>query len=344
MEKFIENLEISFQEKGIKTNTWKAYVTTFKRIIREVFDDKLPSNESLNTQATKDKIMEYINSTEVKPAVKITLLNGYINVLKILNIESQIFVPDFKQVSRDSANVIALQAPSEKDKANQVTMEELEKERELIKPKITDKFSTYDIRYTIMCLYTMCVPLRSQDYYNSRLYWDSSKQSNLDNHNYMCLTKKELVINDSKTSATHGSKVIKICDELIEVLKTFKRKSKSKYMVCSLTGNQFNSKSFSKFMRSIVKGKNVGSSMVRKVYVSKKLDGKITPDEQKLLAKQMGHTLSTQQQIYGRFTEKCDPEQKAKNDKIREQKMRDLLLTKCHIQLSDQILKELLAI
>jgi hypothetical protein len=53
--------------------------------------------------------------------------------------------------------------------------------------------------------------------------------------------------------------------------------------------------------------KNVSSSMLRKCFISDKIDEGITAEERKKTAKIMGHSVGTQQSIYSKFSDVLHP-------------------------------------
>ena len=320
--------------QDINANTKKIIINSFKRIIRDVFNDQVPDD-----LLQVDKVMEYINSDNVTPTTKKTLLYGYIHVLKYKDLNASDFQAEFNKISKVVDEDRKYADANETELNNHVTMKDLVKIRDDLKLKITDKFTKYDIYHLVMSLYTYIPPLRSQCYYSSKIFDDCKLIENRNELNYVCLTKKQLILNKHKTVATHGHTVIDIPDELMNIIISFKNKSNSKYLVCNTKLKPFEEQHFTRLLNTII-GKKVSSSMIRKIYLSEKNDGQFTGIERKKTANIMQHTVSTQQLFYTKFSKKLhgpDQVEQPMNESIEE------VLKKHNIDNAD-LLKDLLAL
>lgn len=285
--------------KNIKENTMKTYIYNFKRLVKmcDIEDGEYDSDNTIN------KVIKYCK--EQTNGMCNSLLNSYLKCLKVLTetVNEDIEKKIMNIIKENYNNSLVLSEANEKEKNNYIKIEDIIKIREKHKNNLTDDFKKEDIYYVLLCLYTMLPPLRSQDYYNSYLYEDSTKEDELNNKNYLCLKKKQLIINDSKTSKHYGTKIIDLSEELIQILNNFKNKSKSKYVLCSIKGNKILSNNFPRLFNEALEGKKISSSMMRKTYVSDNvIDKNIDVDKRKEISKIMGHSINTQINTYSKFS------------------------------------------
>jgi len=219
-------------------------------------------------------------------------------------------------------NTVTYTPASKKEKDNRIEISEIEAMRDEYKEKLTDKFKTCDMYYLLCSLYTYIPPLRSQDYYSSVI---KTETTDTDKENYYDIETKKLVLNKYKTSTVHGKRIIDIPDVLAEIIKNFHDKSDSPYLICTRTGSQLDSNSFQKSVKRCLKH-SVSSSMMRKIFISSKIDSGMTATERQENARIMGHSVNTQQGLYSKFSDVLHPDRK------------DLkYLTRRHKQLSDQL-------
>jgi integrase len=291
----IDETKIAFKNAGVLDSTATSYLSSYQRIINNCFENKLPTVAELEDST---KIINYLNTLNL--SVSKTILNGYINCLKIMNINTSQFDTEFKALAKKADDARAYAAPTEKQEENQLTMAQVEQKRDEL--KIDNKKLR---EYALLCLYTYIPPLRAQDYRTSLLFEDSSKEDTID-INYLCLKSKRLVICNYKTKTTHGTRIIDVPDEVINVLTEYKNKYKAKYVVSGKDGNQMSQTAFVNFMQRIFDGKKVSTNMLRKFFISEKIENeKMNGLERKKQAHIMGHTLGTQQLNYTTFSKIC---------------------------------------
>ena len=146
----------------------------------------------------------------------------------------------------------------------------------------------------------MLPPLRSQDFYNTYLYFDCvEKQLADDNINYVCLKEKKLVIKEYKTKKIYGTRIIDLPDDLVKVITDMKIKFKSIYLVPTPHDKQYKHDTFCRLLNSIT-GKHCSSQILRKSFVSD--EGiKLNKTEKLKVSKIMGHSLSRQVLEYSAY-------------------------------------------
>lgn len=306
----IENiLKSKFNELNTKKSTMEVYINSFKRIIRDVFNNELPNMSTINDDINIKQIMDYIYSDKVTMSSKKTILNGLINCFIVLEIDLSKLKKEFKKVIRITSNERVYTKPSETELKHKKSLKYIIMKRDLYKNLLKADFQKVDIHYVLLCLYTYLPPLRGEDYYNSLLLYDSNVLTQIERKekNYLCLKEKLLVINKYKTVDIYGIRIISIPNELIEILNNFKKKSDSQWIICTIKGNKLGHENFYKLMTEAF-GEKISSSMMRKIYISSEIiDGNMTAEERKKLSYIMGHSVEQQQLTYSKFSEKLHP-------------------------------------
>jgi len=170
------------------------------------------------------------------------------------------------------------------------------------KKELTEKEYDALLQCVIMSLYIELPPRRNQDYGKMMVVKSITDGMSKDT-NYLDLDKKEFVFNVYKTSKKYGQQIVKIPEKLMETLLLYlkshpiigKSKINKKTIVPFLI--KYDGKpldkinSITRVLNRIFK-KNIGSSMLRHIYLSGKYDGVL--DEQKKDAELMGHSVGQQ--------------------------------------------------
>ena len=132
----------------------------------------------------------------------------------------------------------------------------------------------------------------------------------------MNLKTKKLILIHHKSAKTHGTREIKIPDELNDILIDYRlnedpKGQKKVYLVHKryTTEEPLESSSFTRLFNTLLGGKKVSSSMLRKIFISQKLDEDMSRKERKTLSKQMGHKAAQQVLTYSKFSEKLKDKQ-----------------------------------
>lgn len=126
-----------------------------------------------------------------------------------------------------------------------------------------------------------------------------------DKKNYLVIDGKKMFIslNEYKTDKTFGENVLKIKPDLKKLFNNwFKYYNKDKeHVFMQMNGDPFNTNNLSKALARITKkymGKSISTRMIRKIFVSDEFNE--TKQKQEKKAKQMGHSVQTQNLIYNK--------------------------------------------
>lgn len=293
-------MEAFLLEKGLNSNTAKTYTYFYKKIVEKVFNKIEP--EDMVSDETVDKILEYITKSDLTTGSKTAYIRAWrgISIRKHPNKDNKKLYDYVKTSNRELDYAPA----SEKEISNKITMSFIVTKREEYKDKLKAKFHTNDMYYLLCCFYTYLPPLRSQDYYNTVI---KTEDTDTEKENYYDIESKQLVLNEYKTGKSYGKRVIDFPEDLAKAVETFHNKSNSKYLICTRTGGKLDANSFKKALNSCIQ-KHVSSSMIRKCFISDKIDVGISAEDRKKTAKIMGHSLNTQQSIYSKFSDVLHPQ------------------------------------
>jgi hypothetical protein len=192
---------------------------------------------------------------------------------------------------------------SEKQKANWLSWADVIAKRDEVakklpnKPKMLTTAMWQDIlSHLILSLYTYVPPRRNMDYQN--LYVVKKWNDKMDKErNYYDLATHKLIFNKYKTSKAYGQQDVDVPEQLREVLASFiaihpdKKKPEYRLLVLQDGTPLASINSITRILNKAF-GKQIGSSMLRHIYLSDKY--KMDIDEMKKDADAMGHNLSTQ--------------------------------------------------
>jgi integrase len=166
--------------------------------------------------------------------------------------------------------------------------------------KITDEQYSELLSYALLSLYIHQQPRRNKDYQLMRVV--DAFTTDLDTKfNYMDLSKKKFIFNVYKTSKKYGRFDLPISKQLFVSLKKYLKHRQMKLSLDDTNDKPFlirydgkaldKSNDITKLLNKVF-GKNVGSSMLRHIFLTDKYDAII--DDQKKDASTMAHSESEQ--------------------------------------------------
>lgn len=152
------------------------------------------------------------------------------------------------------------------------------------------------LSYMILSLYTKFSPRRNQDYQFMKVVKSEKQATNLD-FNYYIMDKQQFVFNKYKTAKAHGEQKFDVPVELVNVINLYLKKhpgvSKSPYFFLVQHDDTPlpSVNSVTRILNRIF-GKNVGTTMLRHIYLSAKYDVTEMNED----AEKMGHTSGMQRE------------------------------------------------
>jgi len=315
---FKDRLIKKFEEKGLSKNSINLYVRNL-----EMLNNNMPL-KNLNFLSDIDNISEKLK--EYKPNTKRQYLISIVSTLKLSKDEKA----KNKKIDKlyDHYNKLMLDIAKDikdntivghiNDKDNWLTLDEVKKVFDNLKEKVNKfinnkKINEYQyndlLGLMVLSLYILEEPRRNQEYYICKLVGQyNDKMSN--EFNYIDLDK--VIFNVYKTQKKYGKQEYNIKPELKEILLKYikhhpllKGKLNKKDCVPFLVyfnGEQFKAVNSITRILNKVFDKKIGSSMLRKIYVSDKFGDNSElnklKEEQKETAEKMGHTVATQNLYY----------------------------------------------
>lgn len=197
------------------------------------------------------------------------------------------------------------QKKSEKESAKWVDLKQLKKMPDYWKRKFMKvKSETHALYWLLASLYmtaNYCPPRRN--IFASVKYYETAPENEVKNENYFVRSPAKFVYQDYKTASKHGKVVIKIPtnSRILKAIDAYKKYNTSEYLLrYKSTKKPFTTDQMTKMLYQVFKpvGEDIGSSMLRKIYVSSKYEDQAELKQREALAKKMGHSVNTQMIYY----------------------------------------------
>ena len=296
-------MESYLKEQGVVASSIKVYCHFYNSTIKFCFGGIEPEN--MLASETVEKLLNYVDGLDKTTNVKIGHLVAWRKICELKKIDGDMkpILNKLKQLNEKQLYVAATKQETD----NKISIGYLTKLREEYKERLREEFTTNDMYYLFCSLYTYMLPLRSEDYYNTLIHDSDDDGVDVVNDNYYDVEKKQLVLNKYKTSKVHGTRMIDFPEVLHDIIMEFHRKSQSKYLICSTKKGKFSSVSFNITLKRCLK-KEASSSMLRKCFISDKMDAGMTAEDRISAAKTMGHTASCQMLTYSKFSDVLHPD------------------------------------
>jgi hypothetical protein len=145
------------------------------------------------------------------------------------------------------------------------------------------------LSYMILSLFTKFAPRRNQDYQYMKVVKNEKDAVNEDLNYYVTSTHK-FIFNKYKTSKSHGSQTFDVPADLVSVINLYLSRHpnpKGMFLV-NADGSPLESLNAITRVLNRVFGKNVGSTMLRHIYLSSKYDVKEMNDDAEKMAHSSG--------------------------------------------------------
>jgi len=196
---------------------------------------------------------------------------------------------------------------SDKQQENWLSNDNINEISKDLKTKVVKKVRNKEdynnlLNYVVLSLYTLHPPRRNVDYSLMKI----SNNMNDDMYNYLDLKKGQFVFNNYKTQGKYNQVVVPIEEDLMKVIELYlnnhpeKVKLKNKNYDVHFLKSFYNepiekSQEITRILNKIF-GKNIGSSMLRNMYLSNKYGDMV--DELKSDTKEMGTSVDVALSTY----------------------------------------------
>lgn len=268
----------SLQNKKISPNSLKLYMANLKRLndgkdIKNInflknIDDILKKLEHYKKNTQRTYLISIVSLLKQDPS-QTALYNKYYKLLMDYNKELQI-----------NNNKSETQIENWIDQS-----EVLEKQKELenILPELKKNITSiqYDklLNLVILSLYTLNPPRRNLDYLKMNIINKFNDDLSKEN-NFLELSTKTFIFRNYKTKKTYQDQVVKINDELFNIIEIylkyhplksqFKNKIFNVPFLVNFNGEPFNNSNEITRILNKIFGKKIGASMLRTIYLSNK--------------------------------------------------------------------------
>ena len=154
------------------------------------------------------------------------------------------------------------------------------------------------LAYMVLCLYTRFSPRRNQDYQFMKVVKTPAQAEKLGKEfNYFVLDTKQFIFNKYKTANSHGEQVFDVPQDLVDAIMLYLKahplkptlKSPFQFLVLNDGTPLPSVNSITRILNKIF-GRNVGTTMLRHIYLSNKYDVSEMNED----AEKMGHTSGMQ--------------------------------------------------
>jgi len=297
----------ALEAKGFQSITIKNIDFYIKRIHKLLYGEKAKFDMK---QLVKDykKVIKALSSPDIPLTSRKVIYHAIGNVIKVMGLNSYgaqelINVRDLVSVYVDETRTFKKEKPVMPLKQIyplvKKTFDELDEQ-------ITDDFNPkIDIPYVALAFFVFLPPLRVQDYVNTMLL----NKTNKEGQNYINLKEGVMVINEYKTSKKYGTRKILLPPPLLDILKDYKKKSNTKWLIPKMYGENNEPMSVSSFTHLLNRtlDNKISTTELRRAYVSQEVINKdMKGKERKNTAKAMGHSVSTQNEIYSKYSKLAD--------------------------------------
>ena len=288
MNKFLDNILQSINKNKLSPLSNETIKSYKSRILNLLNEFKL-INEINNSIDIKyfinnyNDVIEYLDNNISNSASKISyissilfLLNNYENIDNV-----RMFYQNKIKEFREQININRTNEKNEKELENWISYNELQKIfndnynkyidiiNNKTKVKINDYYNIQNM--IIMSFYILIEPVRSSEIATLKY-----KNYDINNDNYINTNKKIIVFNDFKTSKTKKQLIIdlkqnKKLNNLIKSFILFKQNNgfNRDYLFNSNDNTNIDNSQIARRLNHII-GKNISSSMIRKIYLSDK--------------------------------------------------------------------------
>ena len=303
--------------KLLNENTKKLYLSKLNVIQKEIWNNcksqtKIGTGKCLhyiinNPKAFMEKMDEYINKTGGridKSKLSIHAKDSYISVICALFRHSPGMIQKYSNLYKEWTDIHQEVRMPINDKYQSNEPDNRQKEaylpfEDLV--KIRNKLVDGSNEKLLLSMYTMIPPVRS-DYHKIGIYKsESDVEKNIDN--YLIMNKSPfIVLRNFKTSKTYKVIKIDLPTELVKQIDlSLKKNPRNLLFVSSRNNKEYKSNTFNRWVNRTFKtltGKNnISINTLRHIYITRrdlKLEEKSGLERRKI-ARQMGHSVSTQQ-------------------------------------------------
>lgn len=271
----------------LSTVTKRTYLERLRYMLQETKVDLY----ELLTHPKKylDWIQEHSKSLQTQKSYVSAILAVFKHTPELKNKEQKHYYDwyqGFKNIHQQIDHRYKLNEPTDKQKKAYVAFEDIVQKRDQLKKGSKE--------HLILSFYTYLPPLRS-DFNEVFLY--SEKPSKPDIQNYIYLNPPTLVLNDYKTVRKNDRFEKELPKELVETLELSLKQDPRDWLFMDRDQQPYKENSFNRWVNRLLKKlfeKPLTISLIRHSYINSLDFNKLTVMEKEKIAKDMAHTVQTQ--------------------------------------------------
>lgn len=307
-------IPIKILKKKYRDSTIQTMTHNIKRVLRDGFDTHKYSYKPLMDRKAITKYLETIDNLAMRKTLLAAIL-AFVRAHECSKDLIEYYENMFDKLALEVEILNQYKMPTELEKYNWISWEEVIRMRKHYKKNI-DKLDLNNLsrsekyyyqKYVILSLYTYLAPLRGGEFLNSVIVSGIPLNAVLKQSfklNYFDIDNQKFIINDHKRSQKYGKRIIDIPNKLCSIIRDWQNITGSQWLIPSLTdiNKHMTGAALTNMFFLIFDPKNISTSMLRKIFISRFLDENSTEYEaRKKLAYNMGHSLATQEFTYSRF-------------------------------------------
>lgn len=297
------------EKKDVTDSTIDAYVRTLT-----ILNGKKPL-KNLTFLKKSSEILDLLRKEYADNTIK-AILATIVSVLSLFPKQHKLYEVYKEALDGKVEEIKETQTANEgkktkKEEENWVTGEEIETKKEALQKEIdasrkkktltAEEFHPL-LSHLLLSLYTEIPPRRNLDY-TKMLVAKSPKQTDNKEFNYYDVKGKRFIFNQYKTVKTYGQQIVDLPPSLVTTLREFikrhplAKESKDPFpLLVDGDGKPLDKvNSITRLLNKIF-GRKVGSTLLRKTFVSEKYGG--TKAEQSKDADAMAHSVAEQNLVY----------------------------------------------
>jgi len=302
-----DSIIAALEAKDFQSVTIKNIDNNIKRVHRLLYGNNAKFDMKKLVKDYK-KVIKALSSPEIPMTSRKIMYHSIGNVIKVMGINTYgaqelINVRDLVSTYVDEARKFNKEEPVMP--LNKI-YPKVKKTFEELEEQLTEEFNPkIDIPYIALGFFVFLPPLRAQDYVNTMLM----NKTNKEGQNYINLKEGVMVINEYKTVKKYGTRKILLPPPLLEILKDYKKKSNTKWLIPKMYGEKNEPMSVSSFTHLLNRtlDEKISTTELRRAYVSQEvINNDMKGKERKKTAKTMGHSVATQNEIYSKYSKLAD--------------------------------------
>ena len=302
---FLNNIINKLKDNNLTSSSIDLYIKNLTRLNNDSTIKNIKFLEDIN------KINEQLSKYKLNTK-KIYLISivSFLNVLKNDSKKNMKLYQKYYKIMKDKAEELKktpTNQMSENQAKNWISWDDLVDLYKSIKTRVLtynklDKLneSQYNhlLKYVVLSIYILIDPRRNE--YRNMFIVNKYNDNLSDKHNYISLDDKEMIFLDYKTKKKYGKQIIKLNDDLYNVIKYYLQfhplydkndKNLNIPFLVYYNGSPFKDvNSITRVLSSVHHG--LGSSLIRHIYLSYKYND--VNKEKEETAKNMAHNVQTQ--------------------------------------------------